>query len=834
MTTASTATNTIAATTLKIAAAALLHDVGKLMQPAVEETLPAGTIQPLKELYLPTDQHQRPTHTHAAYTAYFFEEPHIKEMLPAEFTESGWGDGEAEDTCLGLAARHHKPSTPLQWIIAEADRLSAAHDRRRHLTKEQQTAPKDYLGTRLYALLPLVTTREAPPTIEGESVEPYVLPLRWNDDAPIIPEPHRHPAGEKERARTEYKAIFHKFVAALNRIAETRDNPALWLRLCTAQYQYATSLLPATRAGLDQPNVSLYDHSHIAAAVAVALYRYHAEADKLTVAAVKERTPQKFLFIRGAFRGIQKFIFDERGVTQKGRAKLLRGRSLYVQLLSECAALLLCEELGLPHTSVLLSTAGKFDILAPNSPSTITAIARTQEKIRAWLLRETFGLVHCSLVSAAAAPEDLVYSAENENSPGLRPVFDSIAQQELIAKFEPFAIEQYGGVVDTFFTDDAPPGLSRLNEDHITLGRYCLRDKCLSISSADAVRGGYRGDPGTHVLEFPIFDKYRVTISDKSPSLDLDNLQVSLWETRSTLHVPTGKNGEVLTFNDIAHNGPLAALKLDVDNLGQLWRDGFANVGDTLSQRATFARHLDQFFSKSFPFYCANEPSLELFYTLFSGGDDLFVIGPWWEIIKGASFIHDRFSRYTAGNPDLHFSASITLVDPHAPLNVIGPQAEEGLSRAKAGSKNRLFTADCLIPWDRLLQLIADADRYCRYVEGEDKIDTKPVLSHGDLRKLWEITNLAVREQELTGNGAQRQLASSDLDAIRWRASLAHLHGRRIGSTSGERRIALDDVLTHFTNELHLSKDRRQIAATLEWALRRLRNLSDENMSYER
>ena len=55
---------------------------------------------------------------------------------------------------------------------------------------------------------------------------------------------------------------------------------------------------------------------------------------------------EKLLLIQGDFFGIQEFIFATGGETQRRAAKLLRGRSFYVSLLTECAALRILDRSG--------------------------------------------------------------------------------------------------------------------------------------------------------------------------------------------------------------------------------------------------------------------------------------------------------------------------------------------------------------------------------------------------------------------------------------------------------------------------------------------------------
>ena len=83
---------------------------------------------------------------------------------------------------------------------------------------------------------------------------------------------------------------------------------------------------------------------------------------------------EKLLLIQGDFFGIQEFIFATGGETQRRAAKLLRGRSFYVSLLTECAALAILDRLALPPTSQVINAAGKFLIVAPNTDATRAAL----------------------------------------------------------------------------------------------------------------------------------------------------------------------------------------------------------------------------------------------------------------------------------------------------------------------------------------------------------------------------------------------------------------------------------------------------------------------------
>ena len=87
----------------------------------------------------------------------------------------------------------------------------------------------------------------------------------------------------------------------------------------------------------------------------------------------------------------------------------------------------------------------------------------------------------------------------------------------------------------------------------------------------------------------------------------------------------------------------LGVLRMDVDNLGDLIVNGLPQR--TPMQTAELSQALERFFAGWLDRICARIDKGEgLFYVLFAGGDDLFVVGPWTRIPTLAQAIHDDFA----------------------------------------------------------------------------------------------------------------------------------------------------------------------------------------------
>ncbi len=133
----------------------------------------------------------------------------------------------------------------------------------------------------------------------------------------------------------------------------------------------------------------------------------------------------------------------------------------------------------------------------------------------------------------------------------------------------------------------------------------------------------------------------------------------------------------------------LTTLKGDVDNLGLIFQDGLGN-DVSFTKMAALSRQMNAFFSIYLPYLCQTEyPNC---YTVFAGGDDFFLIGPWLTQIKLADTLRQQFQRYVAENPAIHFSVGLSTTKPGLPVNQIGEMAEQALEAAKAHNPQKLAT----------------------------------------------------------------------------------------------------------------------------------------------
>jgi CRISPR-associated protein Csm1 len=370
----------------RIALAAFLHDLGKFAErakiPVNQEILDAN-----KQLYCPhrkkyTDDKGWFSHVHAAYTGLAMDliEDYMPELKGVDFAPFGsWKTKEADDSFINAAAMHHKPETFLQWIIATADRVASGFDREEfeeynHGEDVTETGKNHYTARQLplFEQIRLGDDKKIPP--QQYAFRYPLKPLSPNSIFPV--EAIKCEGNDDKAAQKEYNDLWQGFTEVLKLMPKShRNNWSLWLDHFETLWGVYTQAIPSATAFNIRPDVSLYDHSRVAVVLATALWRYHHERGETGEVTAKELKTQeqswekkKFLLIQGDFFGIQDFIFASGGETNKRAAKLLRGRSFYVSLLSECAALKVLDALDLPSTSQVINAAGKFMIVAPNTP----------------------------------------------------------------------------------------------------------------------------------------------------------------------------------------------------------------------------------------------------------------------------------------------------------------------------------------------------------------------------------------------------------------------------------------------------------------------------------
>ncbi len=738
----------------RVALAAMLHDLGKFAERARLEC-DRERLEIWKQLDCP-HWDGRPSHIHAAYTTAGFTA--IEHLLPVRermmaLPFASPNEPDADDSLINAAARHHRPDTFLQWIIATADRLASGFERSEfeHYNRadEGTATGRNHYQARLLPLFESIA-------IDGSDRSGHVahcLPLQPLSPQAIFPQPRTkiEPA-DNRTAQAEYAALWQSFVTALERIPHShRDSLPLWLDHFDAAWLAFTHAIPSATAGKTRPDVSLYDHSKAVAALSVALWRWHEENgktdDTATFAERADWDEPKLLLIQGDFSGIQDFIFADGGQTQAKAARLLRGRSFQVSLLTELAALTVLETLALPPTSQIINAAGKFLIVAPNTPATLESLAAARCHIDAWCLEQTFGESSLQIVALPATCNDFM---QGRFDALMRRLFDALEAAKL-ARFglcdeaPPAAVRvaDFGSIGPCAFdgrrpaqtrADDKPASL--LAADQITIGKR-LADPAYTrilIAHADADVWTSRN---VEPLDLDYFG-YRIAFARNEdaagrfgelaaqgallrcwdfslPALDGAQPLFQGYARRDiNAYIPI-EDKEPVTLDEVAKKDEgvtaLAILKGDVDHLGAIFQQGIRPA--TFARMAAVSRQTNAFFAIHLPWLCRS--AFPYTYTVFAGGDDFFLIGPWHQTQALARKMRGDFAAYAATNPQITFSAGLCLAKPGHPIRALAADADEALTIAKESGRDRITSHSITVTWsqfDELAQFERQLDEF--------------------------------------------------------------------------------------------------------------------------
>ena len=172
--------------------------------------------------------------------------------------------------------------------------------------------------------------------------------------------------------------------------------------------------------------------------------------------------------------------------------------------------------------------------------------------------------------------------------------------------------------------------------------------------------------------------KYGQSVQDEEPKVGaIKTLEEIAAEDRYQLKDSDQYQGKIA----------LVTLKGDIDNLGAIFQGGVPRI--TATKMIALSRQINMFFSVWLPWYCEHGKDTQgqnryrNTYTVFAGGDDFFLLGPWESTFALATELRKKFSEYVV-NECITFSAGLLMTKPNTPIRFLRRAAEEALDDAKS------------------------------------------------------------------------------------------------------------------------------------------------------
>ena len=638
--------------------------------------------------------------------------------LGGDFLEQYLKSNEETERLLNCVRYHHKDylqkakldKNDLAYIVYEADNIASGMDRRENEGEEKGFDPKlnlDSIFSVFYS--------------DKEIQVANKYPLIYKD----INKAFNYPRTDISLAtNSNYEALLNKIKSHFI----TKDISQISINQLLQIIEEGFSYLPSSTNRAEVCDISLYVHSKITSAVASCMKLYF---DEQQIQDYKKycfnsgskifRNEKIYLLVSGDISGIQDFIYT---IPSKGALKTLRGRSLYIDLLLEEFIDEYLEQIGLSRANVLYSGGGHFYILVPNIEDTKKAIDKLQAKMNRWLMENiginlylAIGIAECSAnnlmkseaqgnlfatVNKKLKDDKTIRYSKDEDF--LEYIFN-VEKEEDTAKKECTICHNLVDKLWKYNIDEEIACEFCLNL--YKLGQDILTQDLVFVISEEKIDGGIKifgkdKDLYLYAVNIEDIDMFKgkiLRIYSKNNLLEND-LAIRLYLAD---YSAKNENDEVMTFDDLAKSScktdkgikRLGVLRLDIDDLGIAFSSGFVSDKDkiednlryaTLSRYADLSKDISMFFKVAINKICAGdltgcvdfeERAFNIFgiakapkrkvNIIYAGGDDLFLVGAWDEVLEVAIDINRAFKQFTNGK--LTLSAGMAMFSPTYPIS---------------------------------------------------------------------------------------------------------------------------------------------------------------------
>lgn len=485
-------------------------------------------------------------------------------------------------------------------------------------------------------------------------------------------------------------------------LQSSNSEEELSIKLLTAA-EKNLSFIPAAITDEKVNDISLFDHLKMTAAIASSVRRYMDENKETDFKSLVEKesdfmNKKMFLLYSMDVSGIQDFIYT---IASQKVLKGLRTRSFYLEIVIEHCIDTLLERTGLTRANLIYSGGGHAYIILPNTDGIKEILVEYEKQINDWFME----YYRTDLYIASGYSECSANSFCNEPSGSYKEIFAEVSKKISDKKMKRYSsdvikalnsIEQKDGSreckvchrVDRLTKEDKCEictGIENISKDILNMDLFAVVPEKISESCLP-LPFGYN----LVALRKEEVDKIEKNGQLKrvysKNNLDIDDSSIKIW-------VGDYHNGG--DFSTLAKNSSgikrIAVMRADVDNLGQAFVSGFENSKSknsdqyvTLSRTATFSRKLSMFFKLHINEILANgeftmssnkEAGKRNALIVYSGGDDLFVIGSWDDIVEFSVDLSRKFKKFSQNT--LTVSAGIDLYPEKYPVAVMAKKTGE-------------------------------------------------------------------------------------------------------------------------------------------------------------
>lgn len=538
--------------------------------------------------------------------------------------------------------------------------------------------------------------------------------------------------------------VFQKFSqdtkSVLSFYTSTEDFPTLISLILMVFEKYMWCIPDFT--GSDQTDISLFNHLKDVAGISHSLYKNW----------IEDESNNNLNLVIGDLPGIQNYIFN---IINKKPAKILRGRSIFVQILTRRFASMFIEKLGLTEANLIMFAGGKFYILAHSTKDFSKKYSEILNEIDEYLINNfKYEMKFASGIATFDINDlkerkitfgQIIDQASYNLLNGRHQLFsthlfnkDSFDEHKFVLSEDPYmdTSNSDSNKIKCAVTDK--PIFKNRKKELPDLGEDIFVDQQVWIEYEIGKNIPYgtvvieMTNDLSNVIKIQKLDNFKLGNQNNNLKFilnpDLKNLieysqnKKDLLKNSQFIEVANYCSTEekyVLEFESIAQKSIganyLSLIKGDIDNLGLIMSSGLVGQDDTenvknrndftsISRTTTLSNHLKYFFS-----FCLNAflkewdssnkknstinsgSSDQLVYTVFAGGDDLMLIAPQSSALKLVKDLNANFKDFVCKNNEIHISYSLTNFKHNTPIKLVASLADYNQDLVKSKLKNLSF-----------------------------------------------------------------------------------------------------------------------------------------------
>ena len=485
----------------------------------------------------------------------------------------------------------------------------------------------------------------------------------------------------------------------------------------------------------ESSDIPLFEYSRILAGIFCCLEGAPPKADQ-----------QELMLYSIDLSGIQAFLYS---IGNKGALKGLKTRSFYLNILMVHVADMILELCGLSRLNLIYCGGGKAHLLLANQPGMLQAADSIIEQVNRFLQRHFGTALYLARGYAPASLRE--FASWNGDTDCFSALFRKTSAMISERKLKRYCADELRAF-NSREEDHERECVICGNGSHLTErdGEYvcadCLRfEQFALLLNKSNMRFAIQEAPVEPFLSLPGGDDLGLcALENAAHPLRVYNVNMPEAHSGYPLYIGNYQPSanEPVTFEMLGSSSEgikrLGLLRMDVDNLGSMFASGFYAADSehpyskaSLVRYSTLSAALTQFFQYQINDMIAfkrTDCSLSSAHSryvsvVYSGGDDLFLIGAWNDVLDAALVIHDAFCAYTHGKASISGGFGIFgFTEPIRHMAAYCAELEDEAKQTPGKDSICLFDPAWSFPWKEykgmiLREMLPSIESLCKHEE---------------------------------------------------------------------------------------------------------------------